>query len=337
MNFTQPAFGHARHRLVPVLLLGLFVLLGWSESTDGDQPADSADSVDTASDNLGLSAEELLAEAPENATTDYGAINPELSRLDPTEMPDELPVESVSIEEAQLPLSITYIAAQGYMNADNDMIIDLMEQDIVYLSIMVEDATGRPVEAANPTVAVEGDSKIQHLYNETPATNRDGSMMFGVIGGSMGEQPITVSLNDTSETAYLNVISIAASGYSNLSNIEGVLGWDKLMQAKISWDEEAVRADLSPEIEKKNGKTIKLAGFMMPLGMSPKQSNFVLTSNPADCFFHVPGGPAGAVEVLASKPIKLSWEPIVIQGRLEANETSDDGVIYRLHDARLVK
>ena len=43
------------------------------------------------------------------------------------------------------------------------------------------------------------------------------------------------------------------------------------------------------------------------------------------------------MEVLAQDGIEASWDPIVIEGRFEPLETSETGVVYRLHDARLVK
>ena len=62
-----------------------------------------------------------------------------------------------------------------------------------------------------------------------------------------------------------------------------------------------------------------------------------MTSNPPSCFFHIPGGPAGAVEVLAKTPIDVVWDPIVLQGRFEIVESGSSGALYRLHDAVLVK
>lgn len=80
-----------------------------------------------------------------------------------------------------------------------------------------------------------------------------------------------------------------------------------------------------------------LTGFMMPLDPNMQQKHFLLTSNPPSCFFHVPGGPTGAVETLAPDGVEVSWNPIVLEGRFEPQETSEIGVVYRLVDARLVK
>lgn len=73
----------------------------------------------------------------------------------------------------------------------------------------------------------------------------------------------------------------------------------------------------------------------MPLEPEQKQKHFLLTSSPPSCFFHLPGGPAGAVEVLAPKGIDATWDLLVLDGRLETIERSEMGVVYRLHDAKV--
>ena len=69
---------------------------------------------------------------------------------------------------------------------------------------------------------------------------------------------------------------------------------------------------------------------------SLKQRRFLLTSNPPGCYFHIPGGPAGAVEVFAAEGIEASMNPFVLEGRFEPQQNSETGVVYQLHDARLI-
>lgn len=75
----------------------------------------------------------------------------------------------------------------------------------------------------------------------------------------------------------------------------------------------------------------------MPLDPDLKQHRFLLTSNPPSCFFHIPGGPAGALEVVSRTGIEASWDPILIEGRFETLQTDEYGVIYRLHDATVLE
>ena len=108
------------------------------------------------------------------------------------------------------------------------------------------------------------------------------------------------------------------------------------MQAKVTYGDEWLTTAFPDSVLAKAGQTVKVAGFMTPLEADMKQRRFVLTSNPPSCFYHVPGGPAGAVEVFAPEGVEVSWDPVVLEGRFEAHEKSENGVIYQLHDAQLV-
>jgi hypothetical protein len=123
--------------------------------------------------------------------------------------------------------------------------------------------------------------------------------------------------------------------YSLPDGGEGYLPWDDLLQAQVSFDDMTLYAEFPEAVSERSGETVKLSGFMMPLETGVTQRWFLLTSHPPSCYFHVPGGPAGAVEVFAEEGIEVSWDPIVLEGRFEALEKSDSAV-YRLSDARIV-
>jgi len=84
-------------------------------------------------------------------------------------------------------------------------------------------------------------------------------------------------------------------------------------------------------------KTIRLAGFMMPLGINEKQTHFLFSSVPPSCFFHPPGGPSSAVEVFADKGIEMGYDPMVLEGQFELVERSEGGILYKLRSARLIQ
>lgn len=279
-------------------------------------------------------------ESTEAAPSSVEAVLPELSAAALSEFDDDASISStqpVPLADAVRPLNIQLLAETGYRDADNLLVLDVMQQDSVYLMLLIEDAEGRTVEGAEPEIRVDGTSEVARLFGHGPATDASGGFRFGVVGGEMGEDEIIVTLGDISAQAILNVISLAATGYDNLADIEGVLPWSLLMQAQISWGEETMSAVFPPEVQTNDGQTVKLAGFMMPLEMTEEQSRFALTSNPRSCFFHIPGGPAGAVEVFAAKPVAVTWDPVVLEGRFEALDSSEMGVAYRLHEARLVE
>ncbi len=248
---------------------------------------------------------------------------------DPELLPD--PVE---VESAVRPLRLRILSEVGYENEDGELILDVLERDYLYLTLLIEDAEGHPVQGLLPTVTPEGDSRFIPLSGEDAVSDEFGSYSFGLQGGSMGEERVEIIADNTVESVIMNVISLRAAGYGWLEDVEGVLSWTLLFKADVKWGKEQLSATFPDEVLAKNGQTVKLAGFMLPLETTRKQKHFVLASNPPGCFFHIPGGPAGAVEVFAEEPLEVSWEPVVLEGRFEAHETSEVGVLYRLHEAR---
>ena len=243
--------------------------------------------------------------------------------------------EPVALDEAKRPLHLEVFSERGYQNERGELILDVLERDYLYLSLLIEDDEGRPVQGARPIITPQRDSRVVPMAGTENVSDAAGSYPFGLVGGSMGAESVAIALGEAVESITLNVISLRAAGYSSLSDIEGALSWDTMMQADIEWGE-TVSATFPAAIQAKDGQTVKLAGFMMQLEMKQQQERFVMTSNPPSCFFHIPGGPAGAVEVLAKTPINVVWDPIVLQGRFEIVESGSSGALYRLHDAELV-
>ncbi len=263
-------------------------------------------------DDVELSDIELNVDAPDDALT-Y--------------------VEPIPAEEVE-EFVLDGIFEVGYQDEQGRYFIDLLERDKAYIGVRVTTPDGRPVVGAMPDISVEGSSRL--LLSELTSAE-DGVMNFGVIGGQMGLDTVTARIGNAKVEFAINVISLRAMGFPTLEAIEGGIAWDELMQARLEYKDMSLVATFPESIQKKAGETVKLTGFMMPLEPEMTQKHFLLTSNPPSCFFHVPGGPAGSVEVLAPEGVEVSWNPIVLEGRFEPQETSDIGVVYRLLDARIVE
>lgn len=152
----------------------------------------------------------------------------------------------------------------------------------------------------------------------------------------MGLDEITVEFGGVRAEILVNIISLRAAGFPAPPTVEGGLPWEELMEARIRYENFVLVAEFPAAVAERAGETVKLSGFMMPLDPDLQQRRFLLTSNPPSCFFHVPGGPAGAVEVFSDEGIEMSWDPVVLEGRFEPQPRSEIGVVYRLHDARLL-
>lgn len=248
--------------------------------------------------------------------------------------PAEPPPQPIAADKAAA-VRLEFMSETGYLDERRRYVVDLLERDLAYMTVQVQTPDGRPVIGAKPKLEIVGSSKLTAV-DAGETTDDSGMMSFGIVGGKMGSDRVTVSYRDQRLEMLVNVISLKAAGYPGLDEVSGALRWENLMQARLRFTDDRVQADFPQDIAAQNGKTVKLVGFMMPLDPEEKQKHFLLTSNPPSCFFHIPGGPAGAVEVFADKGIEATWDPLVLEGRFETVKHSEMGVIYRLHKARMV-
>lgn len=308
-----------------ITMLWLFVLLVFAIGGCSKTRSDAEGTAETTGSESALAADEQ-AEPP-------AADEASADAIDLGEIPAPIAAKDAKTVKLQV------VSESGYVNERNQYVIDLLERDYAYLSARVETPEGRPVQGARVHFAVSGTSRVAGVDEVEAgiATDESGTAEFGVVGGAMGLDVIKLSVGESTADLVVNVISLKAAGYAALDEVEGALRWDDLMKARVRYEGEAMRVDFPAAVSAQSGKPVKLTGFMMPLEPQQKQTHFLLASNPPSCFFHVPGGPAGAVEVFAPKGIESSWDPLVLEGRFETVRRSEMGVIYRLRDARIVK
>ncbi|MEL6874770.1 MAG: DUF3299 domain-containing protein [Pseudomonadota bacterium] len=90
----------------------------------------------------------------------------------------------------------------------------------------------------------------------------------------------------------------------------------------------------TPRVKALAGKRIKVAGWMMPLQNSPKQSNFVLLAYPPGCPFHFHAAPNQFIEIVADIPFPTNEKKVhVVSGVLELTGQDESGIFYRLKAA----
>jgi hypothetical protein len=123
----------------------------------------------------------------------------------------------------------------------------------------------------------------------------------------------------------------------------GVTTWDTLGRASVVLGEAdgrpTVTTVIPPEIADLDGKPVTLMGFMFPIDAEPELKRFLLVEYPADCPFCLAGmvEPSRMVEVETGGPIPWHDEAVLVAGRLEVVRDDADGLVYRLHDARLAE
>lgn len=120
----------------------------------------------------------------------------------------------------------------------------------------------------------------------------------------------------------------------------GALDWGAIMNIEVR--EEIVDnfiqyvPTFTPLAQSFDKKTVKLNGYMVPLEATEEQSHFILMAYPHSCPFHMPGGPAAYVEVLADFPVSFTYDPVLIEGQFQILDDFSNGVFYRISAARQV-
>jgi hypothetical protein len=118
-----------------------------------------------------------------------------------------------------------------------------------------------------------------------------------------------------------------------LPDRKDVVSWKLLAQVELVKQKDRYVPQFAKDVAALDQKEVKVQGFIMPLQMGDKQSHFVLTAMPQTCAFCLPGGPESMVEVKSKTPVKYTFEPVVLTGKLSVLKDDPTGVFYRLTDA----
>jgi hypothetical protein len=111
--------------------------------------------------------------------------------------------------------------------------------------------------------------------------------------------------------------------------------WNLLNEAKVAVDGKngLMTAQFTDDLKQMAGKPTKIEGFMLPLSVAQKTIHFVLTRRNSGCPFCPPNQPTEAVEVLATRAIKMTNNLITISGNFALQKSSDMGMFYQLLEA----
>ena len=123
------------------------------------------------------------------------------------------------------------------------------------------------------------------------------------------------------------------SQFKPLAERKDVLSWKLLAQVELVKMKDRYVPQFAQSVASLDQKEVKIQGFMMPLQVGDKQSHFVLAAMPVTCSFCMPGGPESLVEVKTKRPVKYSFEPIIVTGKLSVLKDDPTGVFYRITDA----
>ena len=127
------------------------------------------------------------------------------------------------------------------------------------------------------------------------------------------------------------------NAFKPLPERKDVVSWQLLAQVELVKLKDRYVPQFSSGVAALDRKDVKVQGFMMPLEVGEQQSHFVLSAMPTTCAFCLPGGPESLVEVKMKKPVKYSFDPLILTGKLAILKDDPTGVFYRLSDAEQSK
>lgn len=310
-------------------LLLFFGLAACSPTSDTEpQPAAGPGDAQTSS----------LLRAPVDASNPQPATVGADGALTPAEMAATAPAEDApnavpSLAAPDGPMLSLYNESAYQTDADTWM-IDVMVGMPAYITAQLLDAAGEPVVGKTVSISTSRDSPLMTLASSE--TDEIGEVTFGVRPDQDGEEIVTVRAGEEQAQITLNVIADRARQWQGLDAIDGVVRWETLLESRVRYRQDyTLDVRFSESVKALDGEPVQLVGFMLPLEATDEQSHFLLVSTPPSCFFHVPGGPAGAVEVFSEKGVEVQWEPVMLSGRFRLVTEEGAGLIYQLEAAQL--
>lgn len=119
-----------------------------------------------------------------------------------------------------------------------------------------------------------------------------------------------------------------SSEWELLSTVEVVMGYDDFMGAEVE------KPKFSEQLKNREGTSVVLEGFIIPLDQETEQDYFVLSRFPyASCFFCGAAGPETVAEIYSAEKFSFTDEKIRVQGKLRLNNNDPLHLFYVLDDA----
>ena len=211
--------------------------------------------------------------------------------------------------------------------------------DVLRLTLHLSDENGNDLTGLTLNLRSEAGNEV---LTDTLQTDDGGRAYVEYHPVMTGVDRLLVSVDEVEKALFIQVTDQAfgrrmespEQRLQELPERDDVVSWSVLSGIDTR---EGRHGLLVPEfnetVRELHRKQVKVQGFMLPLENSERQQHFLLTRSPPSCFYCLPDGPEQVVEVRSKQPIRFTFDPIVVSGRLELLEDSDMGLFYRLTSA----
>lgn len=120
-------------------------------------------------------------------------------------------------------------------------------------------------------------------------------------------------------------------------NPAGVVPWEALAQVTVVKQKDRYIPEFSKQIVALDKREVRLRGFMLPLDQGLRQKRFLLSAQPPECFYCLPGTAEQFAEVLVRTPVNYVSDPVVVSGTFVLVRDESGGLLYRLTDAVVIE
>jgi hypothetical protein len=129
---------------------------------------------------------------------------------------------------------------------------------------------------------------------------------------------------------------LLASGSAPGSDRGALVSWEALAQVSVTRQKDRFVPEFSRQILALDKREVRLRGFMLPLEQGARQKHFLLSAQPPECAYCMPGSAEQFAEVRTRTPVKYVGEPITLSGTFVLVRDDSGGLFYRLNEATLV-
>jgi uncharacterized protein len=129
---------------------------------------------------------------------------------------------------------------------------------------------------------------------------------------------------------------LIASGSAPADDRGALVSWEALAQVSVTRQKDRYVPQFSQQIVALDKREVRLRGFMLPLEQGARQKHFLLSAQPAECAFCMPGTAEQFAEVRTRTPVKYVTDPITLSGTFTLVRDESGGLLYRLSEATLV-
>lgn len=159
------------------------------------------------------------------------------------------------------------------------------------------------------------------------------TLLLSMALGLAAAQPAAAQAPSTSRGSM--ALPVDPQLLNDLPELKGVVSWRVLGQVKTGQSGAKPVPEFSAEIQKLDKQEVRVQGYMLPIVAGETHDHFLLSMRPPHCPFCLSLGPEYIVEVKARTPIKHTYEPVVVAGRLNVLRDDPFGLYYRMTEAQL--